>query len=132
MKKLPFLLTCLFSLLAFAVFGQADPELPPFPTDPAALNLSLLLQWTDGLYGALVIITGYLSAKIPGVKLIPKTGWRVAAIALVLAMVFFTAGKGTPLALLFAYLSATSLYDLILSLIKKTPKPEDPAPEPVK
>jgi hypothetical protein len=136
MKKLTFLLIALFTMLACAVMAQVadtvEPTLPPFPIEPGALNLDLLLKWTDGLYGALVIITGYLSSRIPGIKLIPKTAWRVAAIALVLGMIFITSGTGAPLALLFSYLGATSLYDLILSLIKKTPKPDEPAPDPVK
>lgn len=117
-----------FALLPLYAWCQAVADTivtpPPFPTDPNGLTLDFLLQWTDAIYGALVIGMGYLSSKIPGINKIPKTAWRVAAIALVLAMAFIVAGKGIPLALLFTFFSVTSLYDLILSLFKKTPKPE--------
>lgn len=134
MKKTLFFLTLAamavlgFTLLPFYAWCQAVSDTlvtpPPFPTDPAGLTLDFLLQWTDAIYGALVIGISYLSAKIPGINKIPRTAWRVAAIALVLAMGFIVAGKGIPMALLFTFFASTKLYDLLLSLIVKTPKPK--------
>ena len=100
---------------------------PPFPAEPGGLNLDFLLQWTDAIYAAMIIGFGYLSNKIPGINKIPKTAYRVAAIALILGMAFVLFGKGVPLALLFSYFGATKLYDLLLSLFKKTPK-DTPVP----
>lgn len=126
MKKALFLLASMLLCAVWAIAQEGEPIVPPpFPADPSGLNLEFLLQWTDALYASLLVGVSYLSAKIPGINKIPKTAWRVAVIALVLAMIFLTVGKGAPLALLFSYLGATSLYDLILSLIKKTPKPPD-------
>jgi len=119
-------------LAPVALIAQAGDSIvvpPPFPTDPGGLTLDFLLQWTDAVYAALVIGFGYLSNKIPGINKIPKTAWRVAAIALILAMAFLVLGKSVPLALLFSYFGATKLYDLLLSLFKKTPKPAEPAPK---
>lgn len=125
MKKALFLIAALLFAAVWAIAQEGDPIVPPpFPADPSGLNLDFLLGWTDALYASLLVGVSYVSAKIPGINKIPKTAWRVAAIALVLAMVFIAVGKGAPLALLFSYLGATSLYDLILSLIKKTPKPD--------
>lgn len=124
MKKALFLLAALLFSAVWAIAQEGEPIVPPpFPTDPEGLNLEFLMGWTEALYGAALVGVSYLSAKIPGINKIPKTAWRVAVIALVLGMVFLTVGKAAPLALLFSYLGATSLYDLILSLIKKTPKP---------
>lgn len=115
------------SLPVVAIFCQAPVDTlvvpAPFPVEPGGLNLEFLLQWTDALFGALLIGVSYLSAKIPGINKIPKTGWRVVAIALVLGMGFLMLGKSLPLNLVFSYVVATKAYELVLSLFVKTPKP---------
>lgn len=117
-------LVFLFALpvLAMAqVVGDSIVTPGPFPGTGGELTLEFLLNWTNALYATLVIGFGYLSNVIPGIKKIPKTVYRVAAIALILGGLFIVFGKTVPLALLFTYFGATSLYDLLLSLFKKTP-----------
>lgn len=119
---------CLF-FIPFAVMAQTAVDttaIPPaFPATPEGISMEFLLSWVEALYGALLIAVSYLSAKIPGINKIPKTAYRVVAIGLVLAMLFLALGKTVPLALLFSFMGATSLYDLVLSLFKKTPKPDE-------
>lgn len=118
-------LIALFALIlgvGGVVFCQTDPVLP-LPIDPNApggLQLDVLLDWTNALYGAIVIGIGYLSNKLPGLKLITNTAWRVAAIGLVAGMAFILAGKGF-FPLLISYTVSTNFYSLFLSLFKKTP-----------
>jgi len=116
-KILPTLL--LFSLLFTVIgFGQ-EIVLPPIigPDSP----LTDLLSWTDLLYGAIVILMGYVSQYIPGINKIPKTVYRVLAIGLIVGAMFLLMGKSNAFGLLFAFLSATNFYELLLKFIKKTP-----------
>lgn len=81
-----------------------------------------LLESTDVLYGALVIIWGYL-AKFLG-KYLPafdrvQTVFKVLAGAVVLAAAFITFGWGQVLPLLFSFLSALGVYDLLLKPAQK-------------
>lgn len=132
MKKFISLFVAAFAVLLFPVlgFGQAVADtlvIPgPFPIEPGGVSLDFFLKWTDALFGALLIGVSYLSAKIPGINKIPRTAWRVVAIALVLGMGFLTLGKTLPLNLVLTYLIATKAYELIFSLIVKTPKPPQP------
>lgn len=115
-------------LLMLAQVGDTVITPGPFPGTGGELTVEYLLSWTHALYGGLVIGFGYLSNVIPGINKIPKTVYRVAAVALILGGIFIVFGKTVPLALLFTYAGATSLYDLLLSLFKKTPNTADPAP----
>lgn len=99
---------------------------PPFPTDPGEVTIEFLLTWTNALYGALVLISGYFANKIPFLKTLPNTAWRVAAIALAIAMAFLVAGKGLGLGFLVSFLAASNFYALVMSLFKKTPKSDEP------
>lgn len=112
-----------FLMMPFALMAQETGDLPPLigPGSP----LADLLEWTDLVYAALVIIGGYASAYIPGLKSIPVTVFRVFAIALILAAIFISMGWSGGFNVLFSYLAATGFYDLILSFLKKTPKPGD-------
>lgn len=124
--KLSSMFFAVFSLCALSVtfaFAQTDvtDNALPIILNPES-SLADLIEWTDLLYTSIIIISGYLSAYIPGIRNIPSTAWRVAAIALVVAVIFILMGsKG--FGLLFGYLAATGFYDLILSFIKKTPQP---------
>jgi hypothetical protein len=132
-KQLAFLILAVLALALtpFLVLAQVSDTVVtpgPFPGTGGELTIEYLLSWTNALYGALVIGFGYLSNIIPGINKIPKTVYRVAAIALILGGIFIVFGKTVPLALLFTYAGATSLYDLLLSLFKKTPNTTLPAP----
>jgi hypothetical protein len=125
MKRITsFLALTLGFILFFAVVlvAQTDPVLPPpiTPNPTGGLDLNVLLDWTNVVYGGIVILVGYISNLIPGLKLITNTAWRVAAIALIVGAAFLIAGKGF-LPLLISYTLSTNFYSLFLSLFKKTP-----------
>lgn len=109
MKHLIFLLWC-FCLPLVALAQGPGPTLPG------------LLENTEILYGALVIVWGYL-AKFLG-KYLPaldrvQTVFRVLAGGVVLAAAFITFGWGQVLPLLFSFLSALGVYDLFLKPMQK-------------
>lgn len=122
----------LFPLAGFAQAAADTLVVPgPFPVDPGGVSLEFMLQWTDALFGAILVAVSYLSSKIPGINKISHTGWRVVAIALVIGMAFLTLGKSLPLSLVFSYVVATKAYELILSLFVKTPKAGEVPTRPV-
>ena len=110
----------LFSLLLIGgmMFAQTG-ELPPLPTPEDGVDK--YLPWVDLLYGAFVLIGGWLSAFIPGFRNIPDKAWRIAAIALVGAGIFLIGGWSNGLSLIFAYLIATKVYELFVKRIAPTP-----------
>jgi hypothetical protein len=110
----------LFSLLLIGgmMFAQTG-ELPPLPTPEDGVNS--YLPWVDLLYAAFVMIAGWLSAFIPGIRNIPDKAWRIAAIALVGAGIFLIGGWSNGLSLIFAYLIATKVYELFVKRIAPTP-----------
>lgn len=79
------------------------------------------------LFGLLVLLGGYLSHLIPGLKSINDNAYRVFALGLGLVL-SFTLFKGD-LSLMDAinyfigYGGAAALYSLIFKRVKKTPKP---------
>lgn len=103
-----------FSLMSISLY--AFQVLDPDPSN----------EWFAGaveaLYGAVVIILGYLSPIIPGLNKIQKPVYRVFAIAIVLIIAFVSFGWAQVIPLLLTYATSTSLYELIFKLIKKTPE----------
>lgn len=81
-------------------------------TDP---TLGKMITSYEALYGALVILVGYLGKlfKLPDF-LKNNYVFVVAAGGIVLGGVFFTAGWSTTLPLVFSFLSAIGIFDLIL------------------
>lgn len=98
---------------------QGLEEIPPIPT--ADDGVELYLPWVEALYSAFVIIAGWFSRLIPGIRNIPDKTWRVAAIAIVGAGIFVIAGWAKGITLLFAYLIATKVYELFIKPVAPTP-----------
>lgn len=101
-------------MLPLAMFGQEE-----VPTTPDELFGGL-----EALYGALVIIVGYLSAFIPGLKKIPKGVYRVLAFAIISGAAFVYFGWSNAIGIIFTYAISTSIYEVILKLFAKSPPPE--------
>ncbi len=75
----------------------------------------------EPVYGMLVILFGYISAYIPGVKkFAPFT--RVAAFALVLGLGMYLFENGSVVKIAFTYFLSSGLYVVILKNILPTPK----------
>lgn len=99
--------------LTFTVLGQADTTKTGLPTPDD------LFSGFETLYGALVIIGGYLSYLIPGLNKISKNVYRVLAFAILIAIIFVLNGWMTGVQALFTYALSTSIYEVILKLFKK-------------
>lgn len=76
------------------------------------------------LYGALVVIGGYISAFIPGINKIDNSIFRVLAWAILTGLGFFLFG-GKVLSLALTYAASTSIYEIILKWIIRSPKPSN-------
>jgi len=80
----------------------------------APLTLPKLLSWYDALYGALVLIWGFVTRSLgKPFQQVPKA-LVVAAGGAVLAAAFLLAGWSNVLPLLFAFLGAIGIYDIVL------------------
>lgn len=87
--------------------------------------------WADlfGLDGAimslLMIVLGYLSKFIPGLKAINSNTYRVLSTSIVIVIGFVLFGfEGAALKGILSYVFATSTYEVILKWIFPTPKPD--------
>lgn len=117
MKKL---LSCLFLLLAsVAAFAQGD-DLPPIDINTLQPE-TLINTLVEPIYSALIILFGYLSAFIPGVK-----KWspfvRVITFALAAGLGFWLFGVSF-WKIAVSYLFSSGLYATVLKNIFPTPKP---------
>lgn len=82
-----------------------------------------LVNIETGLMSLLMLLGGYLSWLIPGIKKIPNTTYRVLAVAVLIVAGCFTIGFGEIWQGALAYLFSTSLYEVIFKLFKRTPTP---------
>jgi len=82
-------------------------------------NLGGLIEWYNLLYGALVIIWGYV-AKAVGLKTkFPHFVFVVLAGAMVLGAAFLALGFSKVFPLLFSFLASIGVYDLIFKPAKQ-------------
>jgi hypothetical protein len=109
-KLFMFLVVMLVALVAYAQTEE------PTPTE-------YLTQWTEAIFGAIVIIGGYLSNFIPGIKNINKAVYRVLAFAIVAGTLFVVFTPMSAVNAIIAYAISTSIYETVLSLFKRSPKP---------
>jgi len=134
-RSLSFLAAVGITFIAINVFGQ-EVEIPTDPSSPVATP-----EWFGGaveaIFGAIVLIAGYVKHLIPGIKKINQNVYKVLAIAVVVGIAFLSLGWANVIQLLFGYTSVTSLYELALkAFIKKKPvditeKPVDITKKPV-
>lgn len=126
------LLFCAAAALgAVAVFcvpalGQSVADsLPPAPTVPdvtADTDVDQLLTAYSALYGALVLLLGYVGKWIPGLNKVPGIGLRVLTIGIVTGVIFKALGLADGWQLAIAFIGATLTYDKVTSNVKATPK----------
>lgn len=76
------------------------------------------------LYGAIIVIGGYLSAFIPGLREIDSGVYRVLAWALMTGIGFAVFGSSI-LSLAVTYAISTSLYEVIFKLLRPSLSPGD-------
>lgn len=107
----------LFTLIV-VVTAQAQDTGGIDTTSPDTLIGSI-----DWLYGALVVIGGYLSAFIPFFKKITNGTYRVLAWAVLVGVGFVMFGFGDVINLAITYAMSTSLYEVILKWFAKSPSP---------
>lgn len=123
MKQKVFFLTALALVLAAALTGQTVDTTGladnPVLVDPTVKNM---VDVYNILYGALVIAWGYI-AKLIGLK--GKVGnfvFIVLAGGVVIAGGFVAFGFGKAFPLLFSFLSAIGVYDIIFKPLNKALK----------
>lgn len=122
MKLKLFVMTIIVMLISPLV--MMAQELPPtidIPTDPAAWFALDRVEW---VYGIIVVIGGYLSAFIPGLKNITVGVYRVLTWALITGAGAVMLGSSI-WGVAITYFISTGLYDIVLKLILKSPKPKD-------
>lgn len=120
-KTIKFGLFLALALLALTFGLDAQSIVSPAVSDGLDLSsLEVLFSNDDILFGALVVLGGYLSSFIPGLKSIDDTAYRVAAWALLTGVGFFLYGAEVT-GLAFSYLISNGLYTYIFRLFKKTP-----------
>ena len=113
------LLTLFALCIASLAFGQLDSLGHVDFSSPEALFGSM-----DIIYGAVVILGGYLTAWIPGFRTIAQGTYRVLAWAIVTGIAFIMFGGADVWQLALAYASSTSVYEVILRLIFKSKTPD--------
>lgn len=110
---------CLALLFIFAVKMGLGAQTPEFPDVSTLTPETLFTQTIDPLYGLLVLLSGYLSAFIPGVNRL-KPFYRVAAFALATGLGFFLFGAGT-WKLALTYFLTSGLYVVVFKNIFPSP-----------
>lgn len=134
MKKNIFLRLAMVFVLAFTfacvAFGQ-DPTpvatIPTIPTDPASWFDTSRVEW---VYGIVVVVGGYLSAFIPGLKSINTGVYRVLTWAVITGAGAVYLGSDI-WGVAITYFMATGLYQIVLKQIIASPKPKDEYGRPV-
>lgn len=122
MKHLKLFLLLMITLavsLAFPVMAQEASSV--FPWEPPPMT-----EWFGALeqvFAVLVVIGGYLSPKIPGLKQINSATYRVLAFAILVGAGFWYFGADI-LGLAMSYFFSTSFYEVVLKAIKPSPKPK--------
>lgn len=108
----------ILGLLLFAC--QLGAQTPEFPNIADLTPQNIFDSMVEPVFGAVVIVFGYLSAYIPGLKKISPF-YRVLAFALVSGLGFYLFGKDF-WKLAFTYLVSSGLYDVFLKKLFRTPK----------
>lgn len=132
MKTYTFFLTAILGMILIPVFGQDTLATIPIPESLPANPADWFTDHTmEVVYGAVVVIGGYLSAFIPGLNKISVTVYRVLAWAIITgaAAVLFKGANIWGIAI--AYFVSSGLYQVVLRLIFASPKPKDKNGNPV-
>lgn len=77
-------------------------------------SIETFSQSAEWIYGLLIILSGYLSPYIPGLKSIDKKVYRVLAAAVLLGIGFYFGAGSNVFNLFITYAVSTSVYELAL------------------
>jgi len=117
----------LLGALTFVAFGSLYAQTPGGPVDTT--SPASILGSDEFIYGALVIVGGYLSAYIPGLNKIKPGVYRVLALAVAIGVVFIVFGfDASILSLILTYALSTSAYETVLKRVLPSPKAPDAIP----
>lgn len=78
-----------------------------------------LFALSDAIYGALILIGGYITPFIPGLNQIPKKVYQVLTLSIILGAVFIMFGSTTFVSGPVIYAIVTSVYEIFLKPIPK-------------
>ena len=126
-QNIMFLLLCLI-FATFTVVGlQAQI------TDPAVIvdGIKQSTSWTDiigyeaVIYSFLITVGGYVSAFIPGLRSIDSGTYRVLVWAILVISGGLVLGFGNVWIGAISYFFSTSLYEVVLKWIKRSPRPAE-------
>ena len=129
MKSLTkFVLMIVAVMVAFPIFGQDTIPTVTLPATPADWFSEHTMEV---VYGAIVIIGGYLSSFIPGLNKITVGVYRVLTWAVITGAAVILYGGADIWGIAIAYFMSTGLYSIVLRLIFASPKPKDANGNPV-
>lgn len=126
-KNFRFILLCLI-FATFTVVGlQAQI------TDPAVIvdGIKQSTSWTDiigyeaVIYSFLITVGGYISAFIPGLRSIDSGTYRVLVWAILVISGGLVLGFGNVWIGAISYFFSTSLYEVVLKWMKRSPRPSE-------
>lgn len=130
-KKMRKFLTRFWSVLVLVAFSACfllAQGTPPETTDPAEVfglikvvaNAAEAVGLWGAVYGAVVIMFGYLSNFIPIINKIPSASYRVLAGGIIIAVIGIKFGFLENWQVIVSFVFSTKLYEYVLALIKKS------------
>lgn len=118
-KLLTFFMLALAMCFIFAVKATAQDL--TFPDVSTLTPETLFTLTVEPLYGLVVVLSGYLTAFIPGIKKW-QPFYRVIAFALAIGVGLHLFGGSSVWKLAFTYFISTGLYEVFIKNIFKSPK----------
>lgn len=130
--NISFLMTCLFfsGLSLLALNSITAQEVIPNPSDIIE-DVKNAKSWTDLLgleaviYTFIITLGGWISSFIPGLRSIDSGVYRVLVWAILVIAGSLVIGVGDVWIGAISYFFSTSLYEIVLKWIIKTPKPSE-------
>jgi ABC-type uncharacterized transport system permease subunit len=131
-ENIYFLLTCLvFLVLSLLALNTATAqESIPNPAD-IINDVKNVTSWADLLgieaviYTFIITVGGWLSSFIPGLRSIDSGTYRVLVFAILVICGSLVIGVGNVWVGAISYFFSTSLYEVVLKWIVKSPKPSE-------
>lgn len=84
-----------------------------------------LLGWESALYSFLIVIGGWITPYFPGLNNIDSGVYRILVFAILVISGGLLLGLGNVWQGAFAYFFSTSLYEVVIKLFVKSPKPSE-------
>ena len=131
-NNIAFLLAMMFflALSLIAINGVSAQETIPNPGD-IINDVKAVTSWTDLLgleaviYTFIITVGGWLSSFVPGLRSIDSGTYRVLVWAILVIAGSLVIGVGNVWIGAISYFFSTSLYEIVLKWIIRSPKPEE-------